>query len=111
MMDSVKGDNSMKTFRIYCGLNTQGMTGQAIQSQSARKVEKLALKHFPQGHTIIEAKGRWMGERYACTENTLIVEVIAETSEKVYEFAGAYKEAAMQESVMITETEINASFV
>ena len=110
-MDSVKGDNSMKTFRIYCGLNTQGMTGQAIQSQNVRKAEKLALKHFPQGHTIIEAKGRWMGERYACTESTLIVEVIAETSEKVYEFAGAYKEAAMQESVMITETEINASFV
>ena len=101
----------MKTFRIYCGLNTQGMTGQAIQSQNARKAEKLALKHFPQGHTIIEAKGRWMGERYACTESTLIVEVIAETGKSVYEFAGAYKDAAEQESVMITETQVEASFV
>lgn len=101
----------MKTFRIYCGLNTQHMTGQAIHSQNTRKVEKLALKYFPQGHTIIEAKGRWMGERYACTENTLIVEVIAETSENVYELAGAYKEAAKQESVMVTETETNASLV
>ena len=110
-MNSVKGEQPMKTFRIYCGLNTQGMTGQAVWARNTRNVQQLALKHFPQGHTIIEAKGRWMGERYACTESTLIVEVIAETGKSVYEFAGAYKDAAEQESVMITETQVEASFV
>lgn len=104
----------MNTFRIYCGLNTQGMTGQAIHTQNARKAEKLALKHFPQGHTIIEAKGRWMGERYACTEPTLIIEVITSNEaevKRVWELAGAYKEAAKQESVMVTRTQIEAGFV
>ena len=98
----------MKLFRIYCGLDTNGQMHPEIAHQAA---ERLALKFFPHGHTIYEAQGRWMGEKVACTEETLIIEVMTDDAQAVYNLAGAYKQQAYQESVMITEVEVNASFV
>ncbi|AAL73296.1 hypothetical protein P60_gp54 [Synechococcus phage P60] len=102
----------MKLFRIYCGLDTNGQLHPEIARQTA---ERLALKFFPHGHTIYEARGRWMGEVVACTEDTMIIEVLLDertgAQAKVYELAGAYKERCYQESVMITETQVEASFV
>ena len=98
----------MKLFRIYCGLDTNGQLHTEIARQTA---ERLALKFFPHGHTIYEARGRWMGEVVACTEETMIIEVMTDDAQAVYNLAGAYKERAYQESVMVTEVEVNASFV
>lgn len=99
----------MKLFRIYCGLDTNGQLPTEVARQTA---ERLALKFFPKGHTIYDAvKGRWMGEKVACTEETLVIEVMTSNARAVYCLAGAYKKQAKQESVMITEVEVNASFV
>ena len=98
----------MKTFRIYCGLDTNGHMPREIAHQCA---ERLALKFFPHGHTLIEAQGRWQSGRVAVNELTLIIEVITDEPSKVWELAGAYKTQAFQESVMVTSTVIEADFV
>lgn len=101
----------MNTFRIYCGLDTNGQLTPELARQCA---ERLALKYFPHGHTLIDAQGRWMGETVAVTEPTLIIEVITSNEaevKKVWELAGKYKEQAYQESVMVTRTQIEADFV
>ena len=101
----------MNTFRIYCGLDTNGQLNPELARQTA---ERLALKYFPHGHILIEAQGRWMGETVAVTEPTLIIEVITSNEaevKKVWELAGAYKERCYQESVMVTRTQIEADFV
>ena len=102
----------MKTFRIYCGLDTNGHFHPEIARQTA---ERLALKYFPHGHTIYEATGRWQSDAVAVSEATLIIEVMIDertgAQAKVYELAGVYKERCHQESVMVTETQVEASFV
>ena len=113
MMNAVKGLTTMlATFRIYCGLDTNGQLHPEIARQCA---ERLALKHFPHGHTLIDAQGRWDQGGVAVTEPTLIIELILDTRTpavaKVYELAGAYKTQAFQESVMVTKTAIDADFV
>ena len=100
------------TFRIYCGLDTKGQLHPEIARQTA---ERLALRFFPMGHTLIEAQGRWEGPQgFPVTEPTLIIEVLTSTEDevkKVWELAGAYKEQAFQESVMVTRTQVEADFV
>lgn len=102
----------MKLFRIYCGLDTNGNLHPELARQTA---ERLALKFFPHGHTIYEATGRWQSETVAVSEDTMIIEVLLDertgAQAKVYELAGAYKERCYQESVMITEATVEASFV
>ena len=102
----------LATFRIYCGLDTNGQLHPEIARQCA---ERLALKYFPHGHTLIDATGRWDQGGVAVTEPTLIIELILDTrtpaAAKVYELAGAYKAQAFQESVMVTKTAIDADFV
>lgn len=100
-------------FDIYCGLDTNG---QLLHPEIARQcAERLALRFFPHGHTLIDAQGRWDQGGVAVTEPTLIIRVVLDTrtgaQDKVYQLAGAYKTQAFQESVMIVRTEIDADFV
>ena len=119
----------MRTFRIYCGLDTNGhvltddkghylamtpdypLSPAHCQTTARVVAERLALQFFPHGHTLIEAQGRWQSEKVAVTEPTLIIEVITDDPSKVWELAGAYKEQTNQESVMVTSTTIEADFV
>ena len=79
----------------------------------------LAAKHFPVGHTVYEANGRWMGKVGVIDEPTIVVEVLCSSCEiernehhhAVQMFAGEYKDLAKQESVMVTSQEIDAWFV
>ena len=90
----------MKRHLIYCGLQSSNLTTE----QADQLVKDLAITHFPNGHTIHEATGRWAGAMITCDEPTLIVEV--------WEMAGFgepnligliadYKELAKQEAVVM----------
>ena len=98
-------------FRIYCGLDTKGQIHPELVRGMA---QRLACQYFPQGHTLIEAQGQWLGEMGPVQENTVIIEVMTTTEDevkKVWELAGAYKEAAFQEAVMVTRTQVECDFV
>ena len=104
----------MKLTRIYCGLDTNG------HDVDAKEVAlSLAAKYFPNGHTVYDANGRWTGEVGVIDEPTIVVEVLCSSNEierdkhhhAVQLFAGAYKDHAKQESVMVTSQEIDAWFV
>lgn len=102
-------------YEITCGLDTNGHDVDA--NQIARD---LAAEIFPDGHTIIEATGRYLmrstGE--VIDEPTLIVVWMAtdaqkgngEAHAKVNAFARAFKNQAFQESVMITTQDVYAVF-
>jgi len=93
----------MQIHRIYCGLQTPHLT----TDQADQLVRDLALAHFPNGHTIYQAEGRWKGVMTECNEITLIIEVweVAGFGTPPYEgFAVDYKELGRQESVVIMST-------
>ena len=104
----------MQLVNIYCGLDTNGNDVNATAY-----VHNLAAKYFPNGHTIINANGRWMGEVGVIDEPTLVVQVMfsdadcaaGSAHEAVNSFAGDYKFFAYQESVLVTWQQIRAAFV
>ena len=86
----------MKVHNIYCGLDSRALG----PSEARQAVLDLASLHFPNGHTIIDATGRW---RHA-DEATIIVqvwEVDGFGTPPYADFAGAYKEVAQQEAVVV----------
>ena len=99
----------IQLFRIYCGLDTDGR----LTTDEARKIaETQAYGAFPGGHTIIDAQGHWRSAaNLPITEPTVIIEVLTDDENTVRKLAGNYKALAFQESVLITKTEVDASFV
>ncbi len=98
----------MNLFRIYCGLDTKGR----LTEQQARETALgLACDWFPQGHTIIEATGRWQEANAPVDEPTIIIEVLTDDELRVHILARAYKTLAFQEAVMVVRTEANVDFV
>ena len=90
----------MKRHLIYCGLQARELT----TDQADALVRELAVQHFPNGHTIHEATGRWRGLTMIVDEPTLVVEVWEVNGfdkPELAPFAANYKELALQESVVI----------
>lgn len=98
----------MKLFRIYCGLDTKG---QLTLDQARETALGLACDWFPHGHTIIEATKRWLQDNAPVTESTIIIELLTDDEIRVRRLAGAYKNLAFQEAVMITLSPLPADFV
>ena len=100
----------MFTFRIYCGLDTNG-----AEVDAKAVALDLAGKCFPLGHTVYDANGRWTGDVGIIDEPTIVVEYHtkqpADGDIAVAKFATQYRELANQESVMITKCEQNCFFV
>jgi len=100
----------MFLFRIYLGLDTNGRD---VNSQELAL--KLAADCFPDGHTVINSQGRWIGTVGVIDEPTIIVEAItesfAEGDLRARTLAGDYKDQAYQESVLVTNHTIEADFV
>ena len=98
----------MKQHLIYCGLMANnGLT----EDETRQLVNDLAMKHFPNGHTIHEAVGRWAGVMVQCNEATMIVEVWEMNGFDVpplAKFIGDYKNGAAQESVVLITREVEA---
>ena len=107
-------------FKIYCGTDTNGHDVDARQLAL-----DLALKFFPDGHTITEELGRWaLRDHYGptseiVTEPTIVISWIAsdeqvqtgEAEGKVSRCAADFKFFCYQESVLITRREIDAIFI
>ena len=86
------------------------------ETQCRERVANLAAKFLPNGHTILEASGRWLSpERGLVDEPTLLVQVFAERGSDLfrafYSMAGAYKDQARQDCVIVTKHEVEADFV
>ena len=97
----------MQVHRVFCGLQSPDLG----ETEAANLVNDLAMAHFPNGHTIYEANGRWKGAMVECNERTLIVEVweVEGFGQPPYiDFAADYKELARQESVVILSAAANA---
>ncbi len=113
----------MKQHRIYCGLECKHAAtrnGAWYLIENGRSVSTdtmardLASEYFPHGHTIYEAKGRWKQGGRVYNEPTLIIEVWEVDGferQPIGEFAGAYKNRALQESVVITTQEVEATVI
>ena len=107
-------------FKIYCGTDTNGHDVDARQLAL-----DLALKFFPDGHTITEELGRWaLRDHYGptseiVTEPTIVITWVATEQEVatgsaeslVTRLAKAFKDGAHQEAVLITRREIDAVFI
>ena len=104
----------MQVTKVYCGLDTNGHDVDAY-----KLVHNLAAKYFPAGHTIVKANGRWVGDVGVIDEPTLIVEIMFDEIDcptksphnTVKSFIRDYKEQAYQESVLVTNQEIDACFI
>ena len=101
----------MTKFQFYLGTDTHGkMTEQA----AIKLAYDLAARHFPNGHSIREEEGRWLGQQGPIEEVTVVVTWLVEGEHVAHDrqasrFAGAYKEAAYQEAVLV-EKQIVESF-
>ena len=107
-------------FKIYCGLDTNG-----LEIDSRRVCLDLALKYFPDGHSIHSEIGRWARRDHygptsdVVTEETLVVTWLVDPVQAandngrkiVGRFAKAYKDRTNQQSVMVVEMPIDAIFV
>ena len=93
----------MQVHRIFCGLQTPHLT----EDQADQLVRDLAMAHFPNGHTIYQAEGRWQGLMVECNERTIVVEVWEVAGFGTPDYVGLaadYKELGRQESVVILST-------
>ena len=90
----------MKRHLIYCGLQAPNLT----TDQADQLVKDLAVVHFPNGHTIHQATGRWAGFLGPVDEPTRIVEVWEMAGFDKPNLTGLiadYKELAKQEAVVM----------
>ena len=107
-------------FQIFCGLDTNGHDVDARQA-----VLDLALKYFPDGHSIREETGRWSRRDHygptsdVITEQTLVVTWLVDPVQAangngrklVGRFAKDYKDRTFQQAVMVVEMPIDAIFI
>jgi len=102
----------MLLLTAYCGLESPTLS----PTQCRERLANLAGKFLPNGHTMLEASGRWHSpERGLVDEPTLLVQVFAERGSDLfrafYDMAGAYKNEARQDCVIVTKQEVEADFV
>ena len=99
----------MKLFRLTFGLESPTKSPEECKEIA----ETIALASFPEGHTLIEAKGRWKSARGAITEDIIILTVIG-PNEWITEvlYAGhQYKKLADQDAVLFTQQDIDHQFI
>lgn len=99
-------------FSAYCGLESPDLS----PAECRECLSSLAARHLPNGHTIIEAEGRWLSpERGIVQEPTMIVQVFAERNDAVHQalltVASLYKNDARQDAVLVIATEAQVDFV
>jgi hypothetical protein len=87
-----------QSFILTVGLESPTLT----PDQARAAALELAGIHFPSGHTITEATGRWASpERGIIDEASLIVTVIGCSFASASDFSRDYKELAAQDSVLL----------
>ena len=82
---------------------TIGFESPTLTPDQARAVAlELAGIHFPGGHTVTEATGRWLSpDRGVIDEASLVITVAGCSFESASAFSHDYKELAAQDSVLL----------
>ncbi len=98
-------------FNFFLGTDTNGADVNAKQLAL-----DLAAKYFPNGHTVSDTLGRWIGQVGVINEATIVVTWLTELPPATCkitakDFAEAYKQQANQEAVLFTQQEIVARYV
>jgi len=104
----------MQVVNLFCGLDTNGRDVDASQI-----AHDLAAKYFPEGHTIFNANGRYVGQVGVIDEATIVIQVLSSSAaipadrldHQVNLFCQDYKLLANQESVLVTWQTVEAAFV
>lgn len=96
----------------YCGLESPALS----PTQCRERLSNLAARHLPNGHTLIEAEGRWLSpDRGIVQEPTLVLQVIAERGSELHQalltVCRLYKNEAEQDAVLIVATEADVDFI
>ena len=103
---------TMQLFTAYLGLESV-----CLSEKDARiKALQLAARHLPNGHTTIDARGRWLSpERGLVSEPTLLVQVWAERGDEIHQallaMSRLYKNEACQDAVVVTAVDVEADFI
>ena len=100
----IQSMSNATTYTITVGLESPELT----VDQARDAALTLAGIHFPSGHTIVDATGRWESpERGIVDEPSLIITVIGEGQAHraaVGKFCHEYKAAASQDAVLLQIT-------
>ena len=96
----------------YCGLESPALS----PVQCRERLSNLAARHLPNGHTILEADGRWLSpERGIVTEPTLVLQVFADRGSELHQalltVCRLYKNEAAQDAVLVVATEAEVDFI
>ena len=89
------------TYTITIGLESPELT-----VEQCRAFAFIAAgKYFPEGHTIVEATGRWTSDRGVIDEPSLIITVIGQdVDDAVRGFVSDYKRGCFQDCVLVQVT-------
>lgn len=98
-------------FNFFLGTDTNGADVNAKQLAL-----DLAAKYFPNGHTVSDTLGRWIGQVGVINEATIVVTWLTDLPPAICnitakDFSEAYKQQANQEAVLFTQQEIVARYV
>jgi kynureninase len=88
------------TFTITLGLESPKLTVEECRALALIA----AAEHFPSGHTITEATGRWTSDRGVIDEPSLVITVITDDRAAVDLFCQTYKVGAFQDCVLLQIT-------
>ncbi|HEX3034411.1 MAG TPA: DUF3574 domain-containing protein [Thermodesulfobacteriota bacterium] len=89
--------------QLHFGLYTSD--GEVSEEKWDQFVNDVIAKQFPNGFTVIDARGQWQGRNgKIIKENTKLVQIVHETESesdnKIKEIIGGYKVKFLQESVL-----------
>lgn len=92
----------MKQFTIYIGTDGAPQPGATARSTVAKLADEYLV-----GATIYYATGLWEG----AYEDSVVVTVLAGEGNRVWDFARAVHEELTQDSVLVTEQDVQATLV
>lgn len=99
--------------RIYFGMNMPG--GEVSEDQWHEFLESEVTPRFPDGLTVLEGRGQWLGADKKIThEQSRIIEIVGAPSERLEQDLNSitekYKQQFQQEAVMVLTSSVVACF-
>ena len=91
-------------YRVYFGMNTPN--GVVSEAEWQDFLAKVVTPLFPEGLTVIQAQGQWLGnDGTVAKEPTRILEIVKEDPEAIKKIASEYKVRFRQEAVLVLSSE------
>jgi hypothetical protein len=113
ILTSCSGNRAMVDTRLYFGLATD--SGIISVDTFQAFMDSVVTPRFPDGLTRYDAQGQWKnGKGMIIREKSVVVEIIhlnsPDAGKKIKEIRDIYKSRFSQESVLLTEERVKASF-